>query len=81
MNRARACLSPFRYRLTAGAPEESFRGVNAVVAPMFSASAKFEGTIGVFGLIEAIGQALAKKNVDAVRRAAKRFFDALEWKQ
>jgi len=35
----------------------------------------------VFGLIEAIGQALAKKNVDAVRRAAKRFFDALEWKQ
>ncbi len=81
MSRARARLSPFRYRLTAGAPEESFRGVNAVVAPVFSASAKFEGTIGVFGSIEAIGQALAKKDVDAVRRAAKRVADELEWKQ
>lgn len=52
-----------------------------MVAPVFSAAGKFEGTIGVFGSIEAIGQGLARKDADAVRRAAKRVSDALKWMQ
>jgi IclR family transcriptional regulator, KDG regulon repressor len=63
----------------ASAYEESFRGVNTVVAPIFSASG-YVGTIAIFGSIEAIPRNPNPKDVEAVKVAAQRISQKLGWK-
>ncbi|MDE2167623.1 MAG: IclR family transcriptional regulator [Alphaproteobacteria bacterium] len=62
------------------APEEAFRGVNTVVAPIFSASRNFVGTIGLFGSIDDIPRNPDRKDVKAVMAAARRISQKLGWK-
>lgn len=64
----------------ASAFEESFRGVNTVVAPIFSASRNYVGSIAVFGSIEALPQTVDRKDVEAVIAAARRISQRLGWK-
>lgn len=64
----------------ASAYEESFRGVNTVVAPIFSASRDYVGTIAIFGSIEAIPRTPGRKDVEAVIAAARRISQKLGWK-
>jgi DNA-binding IclR family transcriptional regulator len=63
----------------ASAYEESFRGVNTVVAPIFSAR-NYVGTIAIFGSIEAIPRNPSPKDIEAVKAAAQRVSQKLEWK-
>jgi DNA-binding IclR family transcriptional regulator len=63
----------------ASAFEESFRGVNTVVAPIFSASS-YVGTIAIFGSIEAIPRNPNPKDIEAVKAAAQRISQKLGWK-
>jgi len=64
----------------ASACEESFRGVNTVVAPLFSASRDFVGTIAVFGSVEALPRSPDRKDIEAVMAAAHRISQKLGWK-
>ena len=64
----------------ASAFEESFRGVNTVVAPIFSASRDYVGTIAIFGSIEAIPHTPNRKDIEAVIGAARRISQKLGWK-
>ena len=63
----------------ASACEESFRGVNTVVAPIFSASRDYVGTIAIFGSIEAIPRNPDPKDIEAVKVAAQRISQKLGW--
>lgn len=63
----------------ASAYEESFRGVNTVVAPIFSAR-NYVGTIALFGSIEALPRNPNSKDVEAVKAAAQRISQKLGWK-
>ena len=63
----------------ASAYEESFRGVNTVVAPIFSAR-NYVGTIAIFGSVEAIPRNPNPKNIEAVKAAAQRVSQKLGWK-
>jgi IclR family transcriptional regulator, KDG regulon repressor len=63
----------------ASAFEESFRGVNTVVAPIFSAR-NYVGTIAIFGSIEAIPRNPNPKDVEAVKTAAQHISQKLGWK-
>jgi IclR family transcriptional regulator, KDG regulon repressor len=63
----------------ASAYEESFRGVNTVVAPIFSAR-NYVGTIAIFGSIEAIPRNPNPKDIEAVKSAAERISQKLGWK-
>jgi DNA-binding IclR family transcriptional regulator len=69
-----------RSRGWASAYEESFRGVNTIVAPIFSASRDFVGTIAVFGSIEALPRSPDRKDIEAVMAAASRISQKLGWK-
>ena len=69
-----------RSRGWASAYEESFRGVNTIVAPIFSASRDFVGTIAVFGSIEALSRSPDRKDIEAVMAAARRISKKLGWK-
>lgn len=64
----------------ATAYEESFRGVNTVVAPIFSASRDYVGSIAIFGSIEAIPRNPDRKDIEAVIAAARRISQKLGWK-
>lgn len=64
----------------ASAFEESFRGINTVVAPIFSASRNYVGSIAVFGSVEALPRAADRKDVEAVIAAARRISQRLGWK-
>ncbi|MGC2775611.1 MAG: IclR family transcriptional regulator [Bradyrhizobium sp.] len=64
----------------ASAYEESFRGVNTVVAPIFSASRDYVGSIAIFGSIEAIPRNPDTKDIEAVVAAARRISQKLGWK-
>jgi IclR family KDG regulon transcriptional repressor len=64
----------------ASAFEESFRGVNTVVAPIFAASRNYVGTIAVFGSVEALPRTPDRKDVEAVVSAARRISQRLGWK-
>jgi len=64
----------------ASAFEESFRGVNTVVAPIFAASRSYVGSIAVFGSVEALPRTPDRKDVDAVVAAARRISQRLGWK-
>ena len=64
----------------ASAYEESFRGVNTVVAPIFSASRDYVGTIAIFGSVEAIPRNPDPKDIEAVRAAAQSISQKLGWK-
>lgn len=64
----------------ASAYEESFRGVNTVVAPIFAATRDYVGTIALFGSIEAIPRNPDPKDIEAVMMAAKRISQKLGWK-
>lgn len=77
--RLRREVERIRSRGWAVAPEESFRGVNALVAPIFSGAGKLQGTIGVFGSIDHIPRSPDPKDVDAVVRAARRVSARLGW--
>lgn len=63
----------------ASAFEESFRGVNTVVAPIFSAR-NYVGTIAIFGSVEAIPRNPNSKDIEAVKAAALRVSQKLGWK-
>lgn len=63
------------------APEEAFRGVNTLVAPILSGENKYLGSIGVFGSIDHIPRTPDPKDVQAVRKAAARISEKLRWKQ
>ena len=64
----------------ATAPEEAFRGVNAVAAPIFSASRNFVGSIGLFGSIDALPRNPDRRDIKAVTAAAQRISRKLGWK-
>lgn len=64
----------------ASAYEESFRGVNTVVAPIFSASRDYVGSIAIFGSIEAIPRNPNRKDIEAVVATARRISRKLGWK-
>lgn len=63
----------------ASACEESFRGVNTVVAPIFSAARSYVGTIAIFGSIESIPRNPDPKDIDAVKAAAQNISRKLGW--
>lgn len=60
--------------------EESFRGVNTVVAPIFAASRSYVGSIAVFGSIEALPRTPDRRDVEAVVASARRISQRLGWK-
>jgi IclR family transcriptional regulator, KDG regulon repressor len=59
----------------ASAPEETFQGVNSVVAPVFSINEQFAGGLGIMGAIGQIparpSPALVRKVVEAARRLSR----------
>jgi IclR family KDG regulon transcriptional repressor len=63
----------------ASAYEESFRGVNTVVAPIFSAARNYVGTIAIFGSIESIPRNPDPKDIEAVKAAAQNISRKLGW--
>ena len=64
----------------ASAYEESFRGVNTVVAPIFTATREFAGSIALFGSVEAIPRSPDRRDVEAVMAAGRRISQKLGWK-
>jgi len=78
-DRLRAEIEKIRAQGWATAPEESFTGVNTLVAPIFSAGGKFEGSIGVFASIDAIPAEPHADDIAAVVESAKRISQKLGW--
>ena len=64
----------------ASAFEESFRGVNTVVAPIFKATGDYVGSIALFGSVEAIPRRPDRRDVAAVMAAGRRISQKLGWK-
>jgi len=75
----RAEIEKIRAQGWATAPEESFTGVNTLVAPIFSASGKFEGSIGVFASIDAIPAEPHADDIAAVIESARKISKKLGW--
>lgn len=78
-DKLRAEVAKIREQGWAAAPEESFPGVNTVVAPILSAGGKFEGSIGIFGSVETIARQPQREDVDAVVQAARQISHRLGW--
>jgi IclR family KDG regulon transcriptional repressor len=78
--RLRAEIETIRTQGWATAPEEAYPGVNTVVAPIFSAGGKLEGSIGVFGSIDTIPAVPHPEDIAAVVESAGRISKRLGWK-
>lgn len=76
----RRAIERIRKQGWSSAPEESFRGVNTIVAPVFSASRKYLGSIGIFGSVDSIPRNPNRKDVEAVVACARRISHRLGWK-
>jgi DNA-binding IclR family transcriptional regulator len=63
----------------ASAYEESFRGVNTVAAPIFSAARDYVGSIAIFGSVEALPRNPDRKDIEAVVAAARCISQKLGW--
>ncbi|MGH6913481.1 MAG: IclR family transcriptional regulator, partial [Geminicoccales bacterium] len=78
-DRLRAEVARVREQGWAAAPEESFPGVNTLVAPILSAGGKLEGSIGIFGSVETIGRRLHREDIEQVVEAGRRISHRLGW--
>lgn len=77
-SRLRRDIARIQARGWAVAPEESFRGVNAVAAPVRGGSGRYMGSIGIFGSIDQISRSPNPKDIEAVLRAASRLSEKLK---
>lgn len=74
-----AALDQIKRQGWATAPEENYRGLNALVAPIFSENGTFMGSVGAFGSTELVPHTPKREDVDAVVSIGRRISMRLGW--